>query len=80
MNLWQIESYLCIAGCPEKTDDHAERVANMALDMLEKVKEIFAADGTQVRVRIGMHTGPIIAGVVGIKMIHYQVSFIIFMN
>lgn len=52
----------------------------MALDMLEKVKEIFAADGTQVRVRIGMHTGPIIAGVVGIKMIHYQVSFIIFMN
>ena len=70
--------YLCIAGCPEKTDDHAERIANMALEMVESVKSIIAPDGTQVRVRIGMHTGPVIAGVVGIKMIHYQVSFLCF--
>jgi class 3 adenylate cyclase len=72
------DAYLCIAGCPEKCDDHAEKIANMALEMLESVKSIVAPDGTQVRVRIGMHTGPVIAGVVGIKMIHYQVSPLLF--
>ncbi len=54
--------------------DHAEKIADMAVEMLEAVQALVAPDGTQVRVRIGIHTGPVIAGVVGIKMIHYQVS------
>lgn len=67
------DAYLCLSGCPDKCFDHADRVADMALEMLDKVKQLIAPDGTQVRVRVGIHTGPVVAGVVGIKMIHYQI-------
>ncbi|EGC36082.1 hypothetical protein DICPUDRAFT_151484 [Dictyostelium purpureum] len=67
------DAYLCVSGCPEKDHtDHAFRVANMAIKMLESIKSIRTVDNIPVRMRIGIHTGPVIAGVVGIKMIHYQ--------
>ncbi|KAF2076091.1 hypothetical protein CYY_002605 [Polysphondylium violaceum] len=66
------DAYLCVSGCPEKNEDHAFRVANMAVKMLESIKSIRTVDNIPVRMRIGIHTGPVVAGIVGIKMIHYQ--------
>ncbi|KAM9965202.1 hypothetical protein ACTFIW_005009 [Dictyostelium discoideum] len=67
------DAYFCVSGCPDKDQtDHAFRVANMAIKMLESIKSIRTVDNIPIRMRIGIHTGPVIAGVVGIKMIHYQ--------
>eukprot|EP01132_Coremiostelium_polycephalum_P012286 gene12286-15022_t len=66
------DAYLCVCGCPEKRTDHAERTANMAIDMLEAIKSIRTVDNIPIRMRIGIHSGPVVAGIVGIKMIHYQ--------
>eukprot|EP01133_Synstelium_polycarpum_P014967 gene14967-17697_t len=66
------DAYLCVCGCPEIRDDHAERVAAMAIEMIEAIKHVRTVDNIPIRMRIGIHTGPVVAGVVGIKMIHYQ--------
>ncbi|KYR03040.1 guanylyl cyclase [Tieghemostelium lacteum] len=66
------DAYLCVCGCPERFPDHAERIAKMATTMLESIKSIRTPDNSPIRMRIGIHSGPVIAGVVGIKMIHYQ--------
>jgi class 3 adenylate cyclase len=66
------DAYLCAAGCPEKLVDHAERIADMAVEMLEKIKDIKTPDGNPLKIRIGLHCGPAVAGIVGIKTIRYQ--------
>lgn len=60
------DCYYCVGGCPDKTKDHAERVALLALDMLDFIPAIRAfAKNNDVNMRIGMHTGSVVAGVVG---------------
>lgn len=57
------DSYMCVAGLPEPCEDHAERLARMALNMQEAIKKEFA-DG-KIKVRIGIHRGEVIAGIIG---------------
>ena len=67
-------THTCFAGCadmvasgiPEYTSDHADRMAQLALDMMQAAQEVVSPiDGSPITVRIGMHSGPIMAGVVG---------------
>ncbi|MCW5907623.1 MAG: tetratricopeptide repeat protein [Chitinophagales bacterium] len=57
------DAYMCVSGLPEPCHDHAVRIANMALAMNKKVSEAYP-DGA-IKLRIGIHCGEVIAGVLG---------------
>ncbi|XP_014477506.1 PREDICTED: retinal guanylyl cyclase 2 isoform X2 [Dinoponera quadriceps] len=67
------DAYMVVGGCPVRIPDHASQVATMALDLLHqsgkfKLKHL---PDTPLRLRIGLHTGPCCAGVVGLTMPRY---------
>ncbi len=57
------DAYLCVAGLPEPCADHARRIAQMALGMMKRVNEAYP--NGDIRLRIGIHAGEVIAGVLG---------------
>ena len=59
-------------GIPVPTDTHAEAIASMALDMIDKVSELRDLTGQQLQIRIGIHTGAVIAGVIGTQKFIYD--------
>ncbi len=63
------DSYMVVGGVPVARPDHAEAVADMALDMLAQLPLLA---GDTIHVRVGIHTGPVIAGVIGIKKFSYD--------
>jgi adenylate cyclase len=66
------DSYLVVGGLPLPRPDHAEAVAEMALEMLASVRDLNSDSGTNLRVRIGLNTGPVVAGVIGRKKFTYD--------
>eukprot|EP01138_Halocafeteria_seosinensis_P007366 gb/GECG01007530.1/.p1 GENE.gb/GECG01007530.1/~~gb/GECG01007530.1/.p1 ORF type:complete len:1985 (+),score=231.08 gb/GECG01007530.1/:1-5955(+) len=66
------DAYFCVAGCPTFVSDHAERCANAALEMLYFMPRLRSVADADVRMRIGIHTGPAISGVVGRKDPRYH--------
>jgi len=67
------DAYMVAAGIPEAQADHAIRVAALALRMLDEVNTIAAATGLKLQARIGVHSGPIVAGVIGTHKFAYDV-------
>ena len=67
------DAYMVAGGMPELRDGHAAAVADMALDMLDVTKRVGAELGDDLSVRIGIHTGPAVAGVIGTRKIFYDV-------
>ncbi|XP_070183722.1 atrial natriuretic peptide receptor 1-like, partial [Littorina saxatilis] len=68
------DAYMVVSGLPEKNGDlHAREVARMSLMLLEAVKsfKIRHRPKEQLKLRIGIHTGPVCTGVVGHKMPRY---------
>ena len=59
-------------GLPEPRPDHAEAVADMALAMRDELGNIQTPDGKKLVFRIGIHTGPVVAGVIGVKKLSYD--------
>lgn len=59
------DCYMAVCGVPESRPDHAAALADMALEMLECLKQFNRTRGTALRVRIGLNTGPVVAGVIG---------------
>lgn len=66
------DAYMLAAGIPEASDDHCQRVADCALDMMDAAAEFRGPDGKPIRIRIGIHTGPAIAGVIGTHKFSYD--------
>jgi class 3 adenylate cyclase len=68
------DGYMLASGIPTKNKKHAYNMANMALDMLEKVKE-FNIKHPKVgfQIRVGISSGPLVAGVVGSRKFAYDV-------
>ena len=67
------DSYMLVGGAPEHAADHAERVCAAALEFRECVPRLRELSGEpSIDVRIGMHSGPIVAGVVGFKNPRYH--------
>jgi class 3 adenylate cyclase len=67
------DGYMVAGGVPEARTDHAVAVAEMALAMLEEVETAGRAVGQPLRLRIGLNTGPLIAGVLGTHKFVYDV-------
>lgn len=63
------DAYMAVAGLPMPDPNHAEAAANTALDLR---REISTIAGGQLKVRIGLHTGPVVAGVIGKKKFSYD--------
>nr|XP_008104487.1 PREDICTED: guanylate cyclase soluble subunit beta-2 isoform X2 [Anolis carolinensis] len=66
------DAYMVVGGVPVPVSTHAERVANFALGMIIAAKDIKnPVSGCPIQIRVGIHTGPVLAGVVGEKMPRY---------
>jgi adenylate cyclase len=66
-------SYMAAAGVPVPSGDHAERAAAMALDMVAALDAFNQRGGQSLQVRIGIATGPVVAGVIGKRLYLYDV-------
>jgi len=67
------DAYMVAAGMPSAVRDPVHRVAEMALDMQRTVEEISLEFSESLQVRIGLHTGPVVAGVIGHQKLFYDV-------
>jgi len=68
------DSYMFASGLPERRASHAVNGVLAALEMAEVVKELGARDdGTGWNIRIGLHSGPVVAGVVGIRKFAFDI-------
>ena len=66
------DSYMAAAGVPTPVDDHAERMADLALDMLETHRRVVREENLDMDIRIGIHSGPVVAGVIGHRKYAYD--------
>ncbi len=66
------DAYMAAAGVPLPRSDHAAAAARMALDMLEVASTIPMPAGRTLRLRIGINSGPVVAGVIGTTKFIYD--------
>ena len=67
------DAYMVAGGLPEQRPDHALAVADMALGMIEAVRLIGAQFGEILEARIGIHSGEVVAGIIGQHRFIYDV-------
>ncbi|AMQ56436.1 adenylate/guanylate cyclase domain-containing protein [Algoriphagus sanaruensis] len=67
------DSYMCAGGLPTETERHAFDVARAGLEMMEFIYKPKPEGIVQFEMRIGIHTGPIVAGIVGVKKWQYDI-------
>lgn len=67
------DAYMVAGGMPELRTGHAQAVGDMALDMLAVTERLSREMGEQLAIRIGIHTGPAVAGVIGTRKLFYDV-------
>ncbi|XP_043333680.1 guanylate cyclase soluble subunit beta-2-like isoform X2 [Cervus canadensis] len=66
------DAYMVVGGVPVPVRSHAQRVANFALGLRISAKEVMnPVTGEPIQIRVGIHMGPVLAGVVGDKMPRY---------
>ena len=66
------DAYMVAAGLPTPRPDHCEAVVAFGLDMLDVIKRCKAWHGQAVQMRIGVNTGPVVAGVIGRRKFIYD--------
>jgi len=67
------DAYMVVGGLAPNPENHCGRVADLALDMLTAIGAYREESGIDLHIRVGMHMGPAVAGVVGIKKFIYDV-------
>jgi adenylate cyclase len=65
------DAYMVVGGLPLPRPDHIEAVADMALEMRDLIVDRYSK-GSTLSVRIGVHTGPVVAGVIGRRKFAYD--------
>ncbi|XP_070567798.1 soluble guanylate cyclase 88E-like [Ptychodera flava] len=65
------DAYMVVSGAPTKSKYHALHIADMAIDMVDCMLGLKDPSGQSMKIRIGIHSGMVVAGVVGIKMPRY---------
>ena len=67
------DAYMVASGVPVPRKDHAHALAAMALDLVATVKEVSTAENVPLNVRVGMASGPMMAGIIGKNKFSYDV-------
>ncbi|TAF10621.1 MAG: adenylate/guanylate cyclase domain-containing protein [Nostocales cyanobacterium] len=66
------DAYMVVGGLPTPRADHAISVAQMALDMQKSISQFQTTTGKSFQLRIGINTGSVVAGVIGLKKFSYD--------
>ncbi|MEO0396740.1 MAG: adenylate/guanylate cyclase domain-containing protein [Cyanobacteria bacterium P01_A01_bin.137] len=66
------DAYMVAAGLPQPQDNHVAAVAAMAVEMQATLADFNAQTNQTIALRIGIHTGPVVAGVIGLKKFAYD--------
>jgi class 3 adenylate cyclase len=66
------DAYMVAGGLPVPRSDHADAVADMALDMMAELGAVDHRLGADIQLRIGIDTGPVVAGVIGVRRFIYD--------
>jgi adenylate cyclase len=66
------DAYMVVGGLPNPRDDHAAAIANMALEMQAALKRINEQNQRSLDIRVGINSGPVVAGVIGLKKFIYD--------
>jgi len=66
------DNYMVAAGVPVPLERHAHRMAAMALDLCDFVQFLPPYQGYKINFRVGINTGPVVAGVIGQQKFHYD--------
>ena len=66
------DAYMVAGGLPVTREDHCDAVVSFALDMLDKIKQHHAWNNEPIHLRVGINTGPVVAGVIGQQKFIYD--------
>ena len=66
------DAYMVAAGLPLRRENHAQAIAEMALDMQDSIHQFCRDNREEFQIRIGIHSGPVVAGVIGKKKFIYD--------
>ena len=67
------DAYMVAGGVPDRRLGHVEAIADLALEMIAETSLMLGPDGEPLQIRIGIHTGPLIAGVIGESRFGYDI-------
>lgn len=67
------DSYMVAAGVPTHREGHAKVMAMFAIDMLAELENFPARNGKRLEFRVGINSGPLVAGVIGKSKFHYDI-------
>jgi adenylate cyclase len=66
------DAYMVVGGLPERRSDHVQAVASLALDMQAFMEEYNQRENKVLQIRTGIHSGPVVAGVIGTRKFLYD--------
>ena len=66
------DAYMAVAGVPVKDEKHAHKIAALGMNMLNEVRKFNKTRNSRISIRIGINSGPVVAGVIGRKKFLYD--------